>query len=992
MTIKVHELAKELNLNSKELVEKIHNMGIEAKSHMSVLSDIEATAVKNTVLRSKGATETKIVKVAPKKVESGQDFEEPRVVVKASVVPQQSPQQKTAKPQHGAGEDRTHSHKPPMGKPVISRELDQRTQKPPMGRPVAPSDLESRTVPKPQAATPKYTNQEARPHQPKPVQEGDRPASRPAQTGDRPAQRPAQTGDRPAQRPAQTGDRPPYRPSGDRPAQTGGRPPYKPSGDRPAQSGNRPPYKPSGDRPAQTGDRPPYRPSGDRPAQTGDRPPYRPSRDRPAQTGDRPPYRPSGDRPAQNRDRPAQTGDRPPYRPSGDRPPYRQDSNRPPYRGNDNKPEIKTPIIAKPVGIDKRTDKEKERDKFAKLEKGKTKKPNFVRSLEKAAKPKKHMSRPKLEEEPELNIEELPEGTIIVNVPITVAGFCEQAEITTTSVIMKLMKLGIMANINQSIDEDTVLVLAEELGINVVIGRVSEDVVEEGIETFEDKETELKFRPPIITVMGHVDHGKTSLLDAIRKTNVTESESGGITQHIGASEVLINNHKIVFLDTPGHEAFTAMRARGAHVTDIAVLVVAADDSVKPQTVESISHAKAAGVPVIVAVNKMDKPAADLDKVKKDLSTHGILVEEWGGDTICVPVSAKTGEGIVTLLEMILLQAEILELKANPNRLASGTVIEARIDKARGTVATLLVLNGTLHSGDSIVAGTSSGKIKLMVNHLGETIKKAGPATAVEILGLSDVPEAGDVFNAVKEDKMAREIAESRKFKLREEVFARNSSTTLEQLFSQLQEGEVKELNLIIKGDVQGSVGALESSLEKMKNENVRVKVLHSGVGTVTESDVMLASTSGAIIIGFNVRPSTAVSQIAEREGVEIRTYRVIYNVIDEIEAAIKGMLDPIFKEVILGKVEIRETFKVPGIGLIAGAYVTEGKVVRNAEIRLLRDGIVIHEGKISSLKRFKDDAKEVAKGFECGIGIEKFNDVKEGDLIECFQMEEIERK
>ncbi|MBK5262103.1 MAG: translation initiation factor IF-2, partial [Peptostreptococcaceae bacterium] len=762
----------------------------------------------------------------------------------------------------------------------------------------------------------------------------------------------------------------PYRPSGDRPAQ------------RPAQSGDRPPYRPSGDKPAQSGDRPPYRPSGDRPAQSGDRPPYRPS-------GDRPPYRPSGDRPAQ---RPAQSGDRPPYRPSGDRPPYRQDSNRPPYRGNDNKPEIKTPVIAKPAGIDKRTDKEKEKDKFAKLEKGKTKKPSFVRNLEKATKPKKHISRPKFEEEPEVNVEELPEGTIIVNVPITVAGFCEQAEITTTSVIMKLMKLGIMANINQSIDEDTVLVLAEELGLNVVIGRVSEDIVEEGIEIFEDKEAELKPRPPIITVMGHVDHGKTSLLDAIRKTNVTESESGGITQHIGASEVVINGHKIVFLDTPGHEAFTAMRARGAHVTDVAVLVVAADDSVKPQTIESISHAKAAGVPVIVAVNKMDKPAADLDKVKKDLSTHGILVEEWGGDTICVPVSAKTGEGIVTLLEMILLQAEIMELKANPNRLASGTVIEARIDKARGTVATLLVLNGTLHSGDSIVAGTNSGKIKLMVNHLGETIKKAGPATAVEILGLSDVPEAGDVFNAVKEDKMAREIAESRKTKLREEVFARNSSTTLEQLFSQLLEGEVKELNLIIKGDVQGSVGALESSLEKMKNENVRVKVLHSGVGTVTESDVMLAGTSGAIIIGFNVRPSTAVSQIAEREGVEIRTYRVIYNVIDEIEAAIKGMLDPIFKEVILGKVEIRETFKVPGIGLIAGAYVTEGKVVRNAEIRLVRDGIVIHEGKISSLKRFKDDAKEVAKGFECGIGIENFNDVKEGDLIECFQMEEIERK
>nr|WP_269140042.1 translation initiation factor IF-2 [Aminipila luticellarii] len=589
-------------------------------------------------------------------------------------------------------------------------------------------------------------------------------------------------------------------------------------------------------------------------------------------------------------------------------------------------------------------------------------------------------------------MEELPVGTKVINVPITVAGFCEQLEISTSTVIMKLMKLGIMANINQNIDEDTVLVLADELGVNIVIGNVEEETIEEGLETFEDKPEDLKPRPPIVTVMGHVDHGKTSLLDAIRKTNVTASESGGITQHIGASEVMINGQKIVFLDTPGHEAFTAMRARGAHGADIAILVVAADDSVKPQTIESISHAKAAGVPIIVAINKIDKPGANPDKVMQDLTEYGILVEAWGGDTIAVPVSAKSGEGIVNLLEMVLLQAEVMELKANPNRLAMGSVIEARLDKSKGPVATLLVTNGTLQSGMSVVAGTSSGRIRLMTNFKGDTIKKAGPATAVEILGLTDVPEAGDVFHAVQEDKVAREIAESRKVKLREEVLARNSSTTLEQLFSQIQEGEIKELNLIIKGDVQGSVGALESSLEKLKNENVRVKIIHSGVGTITESDVMLAGTSGAVIIGFNVRPSTAVSTMAEREGVEIRTYRVIYNVIDDVEAAMKGMLDPEFKEELLGKVEVRTTFKVPGVGTVAGAYVTEGKVVRNADIRLVRDGIVYHEGKISSLKRFKDDAREVQHGFECGIGFENYNDLKEGDIIECFQMVEVERK
>jgi translation initiation factor IF-2 len=615
------------------------------------------------------------------------------------------------------------------------------------------------------------------------------------------------------------------------------------------------------------------------------------------------------------------------------------------------------------------------------------------RSLEK--RPVRSKSRPKpvpkQDSAEKAAVVELAPGTLVINVPITVAGFAEQVERTTSDVIMRLMRLGVMANINQNIDEDTVLVLAEELGLTVVIGNVENDILEEGLELFEDKEEDLRSRPPIITVMGHVDHGKTSLLDAIRKTNVTQGEAGGITQHIGASEVTVNGSRIVFLDTPGHEAFTAMRARGAHATDIAVLVVAADDSVKPQTIESISHAKAAGVPVIVAINKIDKPGASLDKVKQDLADNGLLVEEWGGQTICAPVSAKTGEGIVNLLEMILLQAEVLELRANPDRLAMGTVIEARLDKAKGPVATLLVLNGTLEAGMSIVAGTCSGRIRAMTDFQGNIIKDAGPATAVEILGLTDVPEAGDEFNAVKEDRVARDIAESRRVRLREEVMVKNASRTLEKLFSQIQEGETKELPLIIKGDVQGSVGALIQSLEKLKNENVYVKIVHAGVGTVTESDVMLASTAGAIIIAFNVRPNSTVTSLAEREEVEIRTYRIIYEVIGEVEAAMKGMLDPVFKEAVIGRAVIRSTFKVPGVGQIAGAYITDGKVQRNTDVRLVRDGIVIHEGKISSLKRFKDDVREVLQGYECGIGLDGYNDIKEGDEIEVYVMEEIIR-
>jgi len=1035
MAKKLFELAKELNVTSKELQEKATQLGISVTSHMSVLSDTDIEKL------AAGKRETKIVHAEHKQT-SAEELE-PKVTVKPAKPAAGAPAPNRPKPPIGRpvvdNEYLANKHKPPVGKPVVNTaDLDKRdaekaeaaakqTEAAPKAEPASkPAEAPKAETPaqasKPAAEAPKTEAPAAsKPAEHKPYegghndrpQNGDRPqrSDRP-QNGDRPQRsgdrqygdRPQRSGDRPqyGDRPQRSGDRPQY---GDRPQRSGDRPQY---GDRPQRSGDRPQY---GDRPQRSGDRPQY---GDRPQRSGDRPQYgdRPQRsgersqngDRPQRSGDRPQY---GDRPQRSGDRP-QYGDRPQRsgdrngggsRPFGDRKPFSGkpgDSDRPAGRGGDHRPARKPgdkpageKMETKP-GYGKRSEtkkkgkyeQEKDRNKFAKLEK---------RSLEKVTKKKYTKQKPQVEEV-EIEEEILPEGTIVLNVPITVAGFCEQTEVSTSKVIMTLMKMGIMANINQNIDEDMAMILASELGISVAIGKVNEELEEDGIEDFKDKEKDLKPRPPVITVMGHVDHGKTSILDAIRKTNVTASESGGITQHIGASEVKINGHKIVFLDTPGHEAFTAMRARGAHITDIAVLVVAADDSVKPQTIESISHAKAAGVPIIVAINKMDKPGADPDRVKKDLADNGVLVEEWGGEVISVPVSAKTGDGIKNLLEMILLQAEVLELKANPNRLASGSVIEARLDKAKGPVASLLIMNGTLQAGQSIVAGTSSGRIRLMTDAHGKAIKKAGPATAVEILGLTDVPQAGDIFNAVSDDKTAREIASNRAEKLRGEVLAKNSSKTLEQLFSQIQEGETKELNLIVKGDVQGSVGAMITSLEKLNNENVRVNVIHSGVGTVTESDVMLAGTSGAIIIGFNVRPSTAVQTMADRDNIEIRTYRVIYDVIDDIENAMKGMLDPEFKEEILGKAEIRNTFKVPSVGVIGGAYITEGKVVRNAQIRLVRDGIVIHEGNISSLKRFKDDAKEVMQGYECGLGIENYNDIKEGDVIECFHMVEIERK
>ncbi|MBQ6496417.1 MAG: translation initiation factor IF-2 [Firmicutes bacterium] len=938
--MKIKDLAAELKLTGEEVLEKAKAMGIAAAAVTDELKDIDATVIRNTILRGSAKAETKVARRSKtKKAEPEKKEGEPKVTVKAANI--KLPEIKKTTKKATIPVPKQPTAKPPIGKPVVSKEVEGRA-KPPAGKPVvSTAKLEERI------AKEKAAEKEAKKAAAAAAAEEKAKAEAEAKAAEK------ATAEEPKEAPAEA------------PAGTPAEAPVEAAKEA-AKEEKKPRITLKVIKKAEDIKR-------EEEAAAKKAAKKAAAEKKKAVKAEKTDKKRS-ERPAKSSEKPAR--------------PSRKSE---PSAGAQSDTKAKSSHSKK----SKDKDRDKERDRFSRLERGgrKSGKP-APKSLEKVARPKRHQNKPKAiePEEPEM---ELPTGTTLINVPITVAGFCEQTKTTLSQVIMTLMKMGVMANQNQNLDEDTVQLLADELGIEIAIGSIDKEEEyqeEEGIETFEDKEEDLKPRAPIITVMGHVDHGKTSLLDAIRNTNVTAGESGGITQHIGASEVEINGQKIVFLDTPGHEAFTAMRARGAHATDIAVLVVAADDSVKPQTIESISHAKAAGVPIIVAINKMDKPGANPEVVKKDLAEQGVLVEDWGGDVISVPVSAKTGEGITNLLEMILLQAEVLELKANPDRLAMGTVLEARLDKAKGPIASLLVLNGTLKSDMSIVAGTCAGKIRLMTNSKGEKLKKAGPATAVEVLGLSDVPVAGDVFNAVKKSSQAKEIAYQRQQKVRQEVMARNASTTLEELFSQIKEGEVKELNLIVKADVQGSVGAIVSSLEKLSNDEVRVNIVHTGVGAINESDVMLAGTSGSIIIGFNVRPSITVSSMAERDGIQIRTYNVIYNIIDDVENAMKGMLDPEYKEVVLGTVEIRTTFKVPNVGIIGGAYVTDGKVVRNENIRLVRDGIVIHEGKISSLKRFKDDAREVNQGYECGIGIENYNDIKEGDIIECFTMEEIERE
>ncbi len=570
---------------------------------------------------------------------------------------------------------------------------------------------------------------------------------------------------------------------------------------------------------------------------------------------------------------------------------------------------------------------------------------------------------------------------------ITVGELAAMLKMTAAEVIKKLFTLGQMATVNEVLDYETAAIVAEELGAKVekeVVITIEDRIIDDHV----DDESELITRDPVVVVMGHVDHGKTSLLDAIRNTSVTATEAGGITQHIGAYRVDLNGQKITFLDTPGHAAFTSMRLRGAMATDIAILVVAADDGIMPQTIEAINHAKAAGVQIIVAINKMDKPAANPDRVLQQLTEYELVPEEWGGDTICVPVSALTRNGIDNLLESVLLVAEMQELKANPNRSAKGVVIEARLDKGRGPVSTLLVQNGTLKSGDIIVAGTAVGRVRVMTDDKGRKVNEAGPSVPVEIMGLAEVPQAGDGFDAVNDERLARELVEQRKAKAKEEQFKEFQKVTLDNLFASIQEGQLKDLNIIIKADVQGSAEAVKQSLVKLSNEEVRVKVIHSAVGAVTESDVMLANASNAIIVGFNVRPDNVASESAERDGVEIRCYRVIYDCIEEVEAAIKGMLAPKFRDVDIGKAEVRQVVKISSVGNIAGCHVTNGKITRGAKIRVVRDGIVVAEDEMASLRRFKDDVKEVASGYDCGIGLNKFNDIKEGDIFEAFITEE----
>ncbi len=811
--------------------------------------------------------------------------------------------------------------------------------------------------------------------------------------------RPQQNGDRKfGDRNQQNGDRK----FGDRPQQNGDRK----FGDRPQQNGDRK----FGDRPQQNGDRK----FGDRPQQNGDRK----FGDRPQQNGDRK----FGDRPQQNGDR--KFGDKPGFQKNdrfGDKPFQKNDR----FGGNNfgfdkdkednsHRHEPKKPVERKPrpanqppaeklaagvahvdmsavsVDLDKYNDKYEQIAPAASMSDSYTNKQKLTQRSKQQGKPQKSKREQEQEKLKKLEMERQRRQKLEITLPdeITVGDLALKLKIASSEIIKRLMMQGMMVSVNEVIDYDTAALIAMDIGAKVeheVVVTIEDRLIDDS----EDDAANLITRDPVVCVMGHVDHGKTSILDYIRSAHVASGEAGGITQHLGAYRVTTESgDSITFLDTPGHEAFTAMRARGALCTDIAILVVAADDGIMPQTVEAINHAKAAEVSIIVAINKIDKPTANPDKVMQGLTEYGLVPEEWGGDVICVPVSAKTGENIDTLLEMITLVAEVRELKANPDRMAKGTVIESRLDKGRGPVATMLVQNGTLHTGDIVIAGTSVGKVRVMIDDKGNRITEAGPSIPVEITGLDSVPTGGDQFNAVSDEKLARELVEQREYEAKQEAFKQYQKVTLDNLFNQIAEGEIKELPIIVKADVQGSVEAVRQSLEKISNEEVRVKVIHGAVGAVNESDVMLAQVSNAIIVGFNVRPETTARDTAEREGVDIRLYRIIYDAIEEIESAMKGMLAPKYRDVDLGRAEIRQVYKISNVGTVAGCYVLEGKITRNANIRVVRDGIIIADDKLDSLKRFKDDVKEVASGYECGMALTKFNDIKEGDIFEAYIVEE----
>ena len=889
--MRVHELAKELGIDNKELVEMLQKKNVEVKNHMSTVEDSVADAIRSEV--SSAHTEKK----AEEKTEApadGKDNAAPKKKNLAFVI----------RPQNSKNSSRIQGARPQQ--------------------------------------------RQARPARPA----GERPA-RPA--GERPA-----------------------RPAGERPARPTGERPTRPAGERPA--------RPAGERPA--------RPAGERPA--------RPARERPARpAGENRPNaeaRSAEQRQSRQEQRPVrQNADERTNRGrsfGGERSGHQERGARDQRAGSQGGRNDRRDSRREDMGASMMDQQKNQRNKAKDKERDNKKKEYRDEAFEGKGRKGRKQKQAAEVKKPQPKQEKKEEKIKQITIPevLTIQELADKMKVVPSVIIKKLFLQGKVYTVNQEIDYDT----AEEIALEFEVLCEKEevvDVIEELLKEDEEDETLMIKRPPVVCVMGHVDHGKTSLLDAIRHTNVTDREAGGITQHIGAYVVEINGEKITFLDTPGHEAFTAMRMRGASSTDIAILVVAADDGVMPQTVEAINHAKAAGVEIIVAINKIDKPGANIERVKQELTEYELIPEDWGGSTIFVPVSAHTKEGIPELLEMILLTAEVMELKANPNRAARGLVIEAELDKGKGSVATVLVQKGTLHVGDAIAAGSAHGRVRAMMDDRGRRVKEAGPSQPVEILGLNEVPNAGEVFVGCENEKEARSFAETfiaqNKVKLLDETKSRMS---LDDLFSQIQEGNLKELDIVVKADVQGSVEALKQSLLKLSNDEVVIKVIHGGVGAINESDVILASASNAIIIGFNVRPDATAKDIAEREGVDIRLYRVIYNAIEDVEAAMKGMLDPVFEEKILGHAEVRQTFKASGVGTIAGAYVQDGIFERNCSCRLIRDGIVVFDGPLASLKRFKDDVKEVRSGYECGFVFENYNDIKEGDQVEAYKMVEIERK
>jgi translation initiation factor IF-2 len=1027
--IKIMETNKILVDEASRVFDKILSMQSEAESQIRDIKTIEKKIL--DIQKKRQIEETLLAeKIAMQKLMDIHKAEE-HIEIVQKVIPAEKPAAekaaKTEKIPEKAAEMVKEKHEE---KPSAAAEIDQKKAETPAAV-IAEDKKPEKTVPE------KITEQKETASAQKPAVETQIQNEKTIQTHESRQniqERQSAGREKSAQAAERSGERGGFRQRQENPYREGERPQYNREGG--AQRQDRPPYNREGG--AQRQDRPPYNREGGGYQQRQDRPPYNREGGY-QQRQDRPPYNREGGGYQQRQDRPPynreggyqQRQDRPPYNREGgyqqrqdrpfnrdgaprtDRPPFTREGYgaRPPFMNKD-KDEAEHPQ-RKPQQKSKSDSGE-----FSAIEKPKTssydskkfKKPAVEDSKTKTVKKtgiKEHVildgdeddfprgSRKRRRKQPPAKVIFEPiviEKAVITSDTLSVKLFAEKIGKPVSDILKKLLLLGMMCTINSQIDFDTASLIAAEFGIELEqkLEQTAEEVLTSADDEVDDPKDLIK-RPPIVTIMGHVDHGKTSLLDKIRSTKVTESEAGGITQHIGAYQIEVNGNPITFIDTPGHEAFTAMRARGAQVTDVAILVVAADDGVMPQTIEAINHSKAAKVPIIVAINKIDKAGANIDKIKQSLTEYELVAEEWGGDTVMVPVSAVTGQGIDQLLDMILLVSDVQELRANPKRMAKGTIVEAKLDKGRGPVATVLIQNGTLHVGDPIVAGMAIGRVRAMVDDNGNSVLEAGPSKPVEVIGFSDVPEAGDIMYAVEQDKLSKQVVEERRDKQKADMLKKMTKVSLDDLFTQIAEGQIKDLNIIIKADVQGSVEAVKQSLEKLSNEEVRVKAIHCGVGAIKETDVMLASTANAIIIGFNVRPETKAKVAAEHEKVDIRLYRVIYKAIEDITNAMKGMLEPEFEEVILGHVEVRQIFKVSNVGTIAGCYVTDGKITRNSQARLLRDNIVVHEGKISSLKRFKDDAKEVAQGYECGVSLENYNDIKEGDVFESFVVREKER-